>query len=240
VSHTVFTPPEPRPLPAARLARRRTVLLAEIEAGRVRSSRRDVPGRWAEQPRARRRVVLVLAVLLLLGAVGTAVGVGIRLLTQEERFHELIEAQGGGPDRVGPIATVAEGDGWAFFAWRTKGGVCVDVAVPGRSATSCGPAPSGAGQTAVVVASELGPGALAVAGAVPAEAERVEVELAGAGAAEAEVYDAPSELGSGLRFFLFEAPAAAGAPGIGAVRAVRAYDGRGALLQSTPLNDTER
>ena len=211
------------------------------------------------RPRLRKRVVLVLAAVAIVGLAGTAIGVGIDLITQQERFH----ARSDDPRRIGPLGEVVSGENWALLAWRGEAGICLDFAVPGNSAFGCGfpvrgakPATdtSGAGAPTHAVAGFVccgpgwvgGDGQTAIFGVAAREVAAVKVELRDGRVVDAPLYDAPPGLDAPVRFFLGRLllrrtrgsgppPLVGGGPlpkPVGSpVRAYRAYDASGRLIE---------
>ncbi len=266
MSYDVFTPPEPA-LSLARLPTRRTHLLAEIERARAPRLHARLLSRFASQSRPR-RLALVVALVLLVGGVGTAVGVGINLLAQVELFHRSHDRSKSDPHPVGSFVYVTRGSDWALIAWRSTRGICIDYAIPGKGAFNgagaCGmpvvgappdrvfPQPptkhvvgyfsSGSISSSAVVTVVAGPTAPTVA--------RVEIELRNGQILPAQMYDAPPKLQTHLRFYLLRAHLRS--PGtrllpqaqkrrpdarlpINPVRAIRAYDKSGKLLERFPV-----
>jgi hypothetical protein len=166
--------------------------------------------------RGRRRLVLALAVITLLALAGTAVGVGISLLTQQERFHASLRDD---PKRLGPLVEIASGDSWALIGWRdVDGRICLDFAVRGNSPYGCGfpvrgakPATdgSGSGLPTHAVAGFFsggnlvgGDGKATIFGVAAHEVAAVKIELLDGRVINAPVYDAPPTLKTEVRFFI--------------------------------------
>jgi hypothetical protein len=210
-------------------------------------------GRRIRRPRhSRQRLVLALAAAALVAFAGTAVGVGVNLLAQQERFHAEFPDD---PQRLGPLVEVASGDEWALIAWQSKYGICLDFAIPGNSPFSCifpvyGGKP--AAEAAVVdpaihaVAGFVsggglvgGDGKTSIFGVAAPEVTTVKVELRDGPIVDATLYDAPPELREERRFFIVRvslAPHARVTKGLplpydGPVRAYYAYDGAGRLIE---------
>jgi hypothetical protein len=195
--------------------------------------------------RSRKRLVLVLVATALVVS-GTAVGVGVNLLAQQERFHA--EAPDD-PQRLGPLVEVASGDEWALIAWQSKFGICLDFAIPGNSPFSCGfpvrgakPATdsSGTGLPIHAVAGFFSGGSLVggdgrttIFGVAAPEVAAVKVELGDGRLVDARLYDAPPELGVELRFFIVRLFLAPHVPisRYEPVRAYNAYDRSGGLIE---------
>jgi hypothetical protein len=133
----LLAPPPSRKLPAHRLALRREHLLNEIWTPGASANAPRRQRAWRLRPR-RTRLVLAVAIFVLLAAVGTAVGVGVNLLTQQERFDEQRERIPGGPERIGPLVEISSGPGWSLVAWRSNSGICLDFVVPMSSSGGCG------------------------------------------------------------------------------------------------------
>jgi hypothetical protein len=201
------------------------------------------------QPRASRRLVLVLvAAITLLALAGTAVGVAVSLLTQQERFHASVPDD---PKRLGPLVEITSGDNWALIGWRSEVGICLDFAIPGNSPFGCGfpvrgakPSTdaSGAGLPTHAVAgffsgSNLvgGDGKATIFGVAAHDVAAVKIELRDSRVIDAPVYDAPPALKAEVRFFIVRLP-----PGElrdsrveSPVRAYSAYDSAGSLIERT-------
>lgn len=163
----------------------------------------------------RRRLVFAVAVVTLLALAGTAVGVGISLLTQQERFHASVPDD---PQRLGPLVEITSGDNWALIGWRSEVGICLDFAIPGNSPFSCGfpvrgakPSTdaSGSGLPTHAVAGFFsganlvgGDGKATIFGVAAHDVSAVTVQLRDDRVVEAPLYDAPSALKSDVRFFI--------------------------------------
>lgn len=204
---------------------------------RSRNSRQLVAGR--------RLVFGGLAVATLLALAGTAVGVGISLLAQQERFHASVPYD---PQRLGPLVEITSGDSWALIGWRSEVGICLDFAIPGNSPFSCGfpvrgakPAgdASGSGLPTHAIAGFFsggnlvgGDGRATIFGVVAREVHAVKVHLGDGRVVDAPVYDAPRALKTEVRFFIVRVP-----PGdLGSrlrepVIAYSAYDAEGRLIE---------
>jgi hypothetical protein len=206
---------------------------------------------WADvEARARRRsrskrVVLALAAVALLGLAGTAVGVSITLLGQQEQLHDSAADH---PDRLGPLVEITSGDEWSLIAWRSVAGVCVDFAIPGNSPFACGfpvrgakaPADTtGSGPPTHAVAGFVsggglvgGDGKMTIFGIAAADVARVAIELRDQRVVDAPLYDAPAALEADVRFFIVRLPAMRqGLDDDGPVRAYRAYAENGSLIE---------
>ena len=230
-----LSPPEPQ-LGAGALTARRAHLLEEIgrRGARTRPTTRS------------RRLVLAVAVLLVLGIVGTAVAVGVDLLTQQEEFHSRYPGGKFEPQPTGSFVYVTRGDDWALIAWKSTRGICLDYAVPGNGASGCGFPVLGSPPDRVFnqpppehvvgyLSTSLGADApWAVAGPISANVASVRAELRDGRVLEAETYDAPPKLDTPLRFYLLRVDNdIARAPGRPAtpVRALLAYGASGDLLE---------
>lgn len=196
--------------------------------------------------RARKRLVIALAVVLLLSLGGTAVGVGFDLLRQQEGFHASVSDD---PTRLGPLVEVASGDGWALIAWRSEAGLCLDFAIPRNSPFACGfPVPgakrgsgtSGSGTHAIAgffSGGNLvgGDGKATIFGAAAPDVAAVKVELGDGRIIEAPLQEAPPELRTDVRFFLLRLTLAQLERGRESpVRAYSAYDRGGGLIERVP------
>ena len=193
-------------------------LVAEAPVGALTWS--DVEARSkGDQRRLRRRprrsIIVALAAALALAVVGTAVGVGITLLDQQERFHA--DAPDG-PERLGPLVEVTSGQDWALIAWQSNFGVCLDFAIPGNSPFGCdfpvrGAKPtsdsSGSGPPIHAIAGRVSSGGLVggdgettIFGVAAHDVAAVRVELENGRMIDAQLYDAPHELQTAVRFFV--------------------------------------
>ncbi len=205
----------------------------------VARSRRD------GSPLRRKSLALALALVALLALGGTAVALEVGLLAQQERFHANEPAD---PERQGPLVEVVSGDDWSLIAWRSKLGICLDVAIPGNSPFGCGlpvrgakdpTDASGSGLPTHAVAGLVSGGGLVggdgkstIFGVAAAEVATVEIELAGGRVIEAPVYDAPRELNARVRFFIVRlALRPTGLRDDAPVRAFLAYDDDGRLIE---------
>lgn len=195
--------------------------------------------------RGRRRLVLAIAVGMLLALTGTAIAVGIDLLTQQERFHDRVPDD---PKRRGPLVEVTSGDNWALIAWKSEVGICLDFAITDNSTFGCGfpvrgakPATdvTGDGPPTHAVAGSFsggnlvgGDGNATIFGVAAHEVARVAVELAGGRIVAAPLFDAPSALSSQVRFFIVRLPLAQlERRPENPVRAYSAYDREGNLIE---------
>ena len=210
----------------------------------------DVLARSDKLSRPRRvpkRLVLALAIVTLLALAGTAVGVGISLLTQQERFHASVPDD---PKRLGPLVEITSGDNWALIGWRGEGGICLDFAIPGNSPFGCGFPVRGAKPSADASGSGLpthavagffsgsnligGDGKATIFGVAAHEVAAVKIELRDGRIIDAPLHDAPQALETGVRFFIArlavgELERHRGGPG--PVRAFSAYDRTGRLIE---------
>jgi hypothetical protein len=203
---------------------------ADVESRSRRARRR---------PRRPTRLVLALAAIALLGLVGTAVGVGISLLGQQEHFHDSAPDH---PDRIGPLVEVTADDSWSLIAWRSEAGICVDFAIPGNSPFSCGfpvrgaKSPSdarGRGLPTRAVGGFVsggglvgGDGKMTIFGVAATEVTRVTVELRDGRVVDAPLHDAPAALEANVRFFIVRLPPLPQRLGeVGPVVAYNAYAG---------------
>lgn len=239
-------------------------LVAEAPVGALTWS--DVEARSkGDQRRLRRRprrsIIVALAAALALAVVGTAVGVGITLLDQQERFHADAPDD---PERLGPLVEVTSGQDWALIAWQSNFGVCLDFAIPGNSPFACdfpvrGAKPasdsSGSGPPIHAIAGQVSSGGLVggdgkttIFGVTAEDVAAVKLELRGGRVIDAPLYDAPPDLDANVRFYIIrlllpsgqrapgEAPLTYGAGGasLGTASPVRAYialDRNGALIE---------
>jgi hypothetical protein len=201
--------------------------------------------RKIDRHRPRKRLVLALAVFLLLTLVGTAVGVGVDLLSQQEEFHARLPDD---PNRLGPSVEVASGNEWALIAWRSEDGVCLDFAIPGTSPFGCGfpvrgakPATdtSGSGPPTHAVAGFFsggnlvgGDGKATIFGVAAREVAAVKIELRDGRIIDAPLYDAPPKLDAEVRFFIVRlAPGQLERRSGNPVSAYSAYDREGQLVE---------
>lgn len=230
--------PPSRKLPAHRLALRRGLLLDEIRSPGARANVRRLQRAWRLGAR-RPRLVLVLAIFVLLAAAGTAVGIGINLLAQQERFDEQRERIPGEPKRIGPLVEITSGPGWSLVAWRSSSGICLDFVVPKSSSGACGFGVRGEPRDTahpsapppkhwISGGTSYGPGVGTVIDGVVAEAvARVEIVLGDGRIIAVRVIEAPAELRTDVDFFLLQVPGDSG----GLVRAFIAYSEDGRVLE---------
>jgi hypothetical protein len=193
----------------------------------------------------RKRIILVLGVMTVLALTGTAIGVGINLLTQQERFHAEMPNS---PQRLGPFVEVASGDNWALIAWRSKSGICLDFAIPGNSPYGCGFPVRGAKDPTDALGTGLpvhavagffsggnlvgGDGKATIFGVAAHEVAAVRVELRDGRVVDAPLYDAPQDLKADVEFFIVRLAVGGVGPGEGSpVRAYSAYDPEGRLIE---------
>ncbi len=227
-----------------------TMVLDELvaDAPVEKASWPDVLARSRKSRRPRRvskRLVLALAVITLLALAGTAVGVGVSLLTQQERFHAAVPDD---PKRLGPLAEITSGDNWALIGWRSEVGACLDFAIPGDSPFGCGFPVRGAKPSADASGSGLpthavsgffsgsnlvgGDGKATIFGVAAHEVTAVKIELRDGRVINAPLYDAPPALETEIRFFIARLPLGElerrpASP----VRAYSAYDQSGRLIE---------
>jgi hypothetical protein len=205
--------------------------------------------RSAPRRRPRKRIILVLAVIAVLALAGTAVGVGINLLTQQERFHAEMPHS---PQRLSPFVEVASGDDWALIAWRSKSGICLDFAIPGNSSYDCDFPVRGAKDPTDALGAGLpihavggffsqgnlvgGDSKASIYGVAAHEVAAVKVELRDGRIVDAPLYDAPRDLRADVEFFIVRLSVPNTGPGFGPgvgspVRAYAAYDRDGNLIE---------
>lgn len=171
-------------------------------------------GRW---PKPRRKgLILAFAIIVLLGVVGTAVGVGISLLSQQEQFDKQRGSIPGEPERIGPFVEITSGPGWSLVGWRSDRGICLDLAVQGNSGGGCGfgvrgePHASNGPQPEhwISVSVSDAPGSSSViAGVVAKQVDRVDVVLGDGSIIETQVIEAPAELQADVAFLFVRLPA---------------------------------
>lgn len=191
-----------------------------------------------------RLLALAVVAAALLALAGTAVGLGLDLLGQQERFHA--EAPDG-PQRIGPLVEIASGEEWALIAWRSKeAGICLDLAIPGNSPFACdfpvrGAKPptdtSGSGApthsvAGFVVSGNLvgGDGKTTIFGVAAHDVATVKVHVRDGRVLDARLHDAPPSLRARVRFFIVRTHAEPGKLG-SPVRAYEAYADDGALIE---------
>jgi hypothetical protein len=217
----LLTPPS-RKLPAHRLALRRGLLLDEIRSPEARANVRRLQRAWRLGPR-RTRLVLVLAIFVVLAVAGTAVGIGINLLAQQERFDEQRERIAGEPKRIGPLVEITSGPGWSLVAWRSDSGICLDFVVPTSSSGACGFGVRGESDATAHNGAPLPKHWISggttsaldttvIDGVVAEEVARVEVVLGDGRILDAPVIEAPPELQANVDFFLLRLPADSSRP----------------------------
>jgi hypothetical protein len=196
-----------------------------------------------------KQIILVLAVLAMLALAGTAVGVGINLLTQQERFHAKMPNS---PHRRGPFVEVASGDNWALIAWRSESGICLDFAIPGNSPYGCGFPVRGAKDATDALGAGLpihavggffsqgnlvgGDDKASIFGVAAHEVAAVKVELRDGRIVDAPLYDAPRDLKADVHFFVIRLSVPNVGPnwrpGVASpVRAYSAYNSHGGLIE---------
>lgn len=235
MSTEFLTPPQPPPIAAERIARRRSQLVSEFH--RTADAPRFVDGH------ARRRAAFAVAIVLLLGGVGSALGVGVDLIAQQNRADKL-NRDPNYPQRNSDRVAVATTGGWTLLAWVSDQGLCLDLAVPGNAASGCGfpvrgapvatsprivPAPMHliSGLLASGYASD---GSVAVGGPIAAAVSRVEIEFSDERVVTPTIYEAPDSLHTRIRFFL--ASVTPSGSSLKSVRVYRAYDSDGRLLEA--------
>lgn len=233
-------------LPPNRFAVRRAALLEEIERGDL-GSRPPWSARAAARA-PRRSLALVIAVILLLGAVGTAVGVGVGIdfLAEQKRVDRQPWAA---PEMgaVGGRAEVTRGPDWSFMVWKAEDGLCVAYAAGTATnwARSCGRPPDRADADpftssyliALLATPSQADGAAdgrgAFVGAVTSEVARVELELADDEVLSAPTVRAPAALDTAARLFILRTPnSSPGSPGSGlGIRTLTSYAANGTRLE---------
>jgi hypothetical protein len=185
--------------------------------------------------RARRRLVVAVAALALLGS-GTALAVsgGIDFLAEQERVDRAPWAIDR-PD--GARVEVAGGADWSFMAWQSDLGICVAWAAGSAESwgRACGPAtkrPQDEGPRHLVVSLYStvadAAGRSAVVGAVTNDVRRIEIELPSGAVLSADAEAAPA-VTTAVRFFIarLEAGPIIGVP----FRAYSFYGDDGRLLE---------
>jgi hypothetical protein len=199
---------------------------------------------FSAQPR--KRLLLALAVLTLLAAAGTAIGVSTSLLSQVERFHAQFPDD---PNRIGPAAEIAGGEDWALVAWQSDSGICLDFAVPGNQAFDCDFPVRGAKPPSNTLGS--GPPVHAVGGFVSfarlvgaadsetsifgvaaPEVVSVQIELRDGRVLKPRLYDPPPALNTQVKFFITRLDLPPYQPGTGSpVRFYTAFNQKGVLIE---------
>lgn len=252
----VYNPPD-AVLPETRLAVRRSHLLDEVERS---SGRRLRLTQWFRRQPRTRRVILALALLVLIGGVGTALGVGVNLLARDVAFHKRYGGRAAfEPKPVSSFVYITRGSDWALIAWKSNRGICLDYAYEdagnrfGFSGWSgCGMPVVGSPPdrvfkqspytdlVGIVMGSDKG--IVTVSGPVAPGVATVKVELDSGKLLGTTIYGAPPKLHTRLRFYLLRAPTSSvGPPRVTRpsspppVRAIRAYDSGGRLLQRKTL-----
>jgi hypothetical protein len=219
VSVDMLFPPEPLPLPPLRVGLVRANVLDEIE--RLERAR-EPRGRLHVLARSRRRLVVAVAVIALLAAVGTAVGVsvGIDFLAEQRRIDRQPWAEPA-ENPIGARVEVARGPDWSFMTWRSADGICLAYAAgPATNwARGCGTEPNPeAFNTDYLISIMVTPtnpldgepadGKGAIVGAVTAEVARIEIELTDGRVLGALTQEAPSALDTDARLLIIRAPLA--------------------------------
>jgi hypothetical protein len=207
----------------------------------IRRSRRK-----QRNARPRKRLLLALAIVGLLAAAGTAIGVSTSLLTQVERFHAELPDD---PNRIGPVAEITGGEDWALVAWQSDNGICLDFAVPGNAAFGCdfpvrGAKPPsnslGSGPPVHAVGGFISFAGLigaadsktSIFGVAAREVASVEIELRDGHVLKPHLYDAPPALNAQVKFFIARLYLSPYRPGTGSpVRFYTAFDREGALIE---------
>lgn len=209
----------------------------------------------ARPRRPTKRFAIVLVTAAVLAGGGTALGVGIDLLTQQKHYHANVPDD---PQRIGPLVQVTSGDSWALIAWRSTAGICLDFAVPNNAPYVCGlpvrdakptADTSGAGPPIHSVAGFVANGGLVgsdgkttILGLATSDVASVEVELRNGAVLDASVYNSPADLETPLKVFivrtaLHEAHQSIPSPRQGLpaakdpVRAYGAFDDNGNLIE---------
>jgi hypothetical protein len=152
---------------------------------------------------------------------------------------------------AGPLVEITSGDGWALIAWPSKVGLCLDFAVPDASPFSCGFPVRGAGALSPgmeapvhAVAGFVSPsfllgvsdGKATTFGVAAEDVAAVKVELSDGRLVGTQLFDAPPELVVAVNVFIVRLSLGAlertsGHDSWYGVRALRAYDGDGRLME---------
>jgi hypothetical protein len=197
----------------------------------------------------RKRVLLALAIVALLAAAGTAIGVSTSLLTQVERLHAELPDD---PNRIGSAAEIAGGEDWALVAWQSDNGICLDFAVPGNQGFDCDFPVRGAKQPSNSLGS--GPpvhavgGFISFAGLIGAadsktsifgvaapEVASLQIELRDGRVLKPHLYDAPTALNAQVKFFISRLDLPPYRAGTGSpVRFFTAFNQEGVLIERVP------
>ncbi|MGH3093646.1 MAG: hypothetical protein ACRDOG_15155 [Gaiellaceae bacterium] len=190
----------------------------------------------------RRYILLAVLLVALLGAVGTAVGLGVSFLAEQER----VDREPWTPPWSKPTGTrveVARGADWSFMAWRTQDGLCIAYAAGAATnwGRSCGGPPDVAGDrfssdylvATLVTPSDTADGIGAIVGAVTHEVARVELELADGRVLSAPTEESPAALDTDARLFFIRTPLEAPP---NPVRAYITYGSRGERLERFPTS----
>jgi len=167
----------------------------------------------------RRSLVRAIVAAGVLAIAGTAVGVGVTLLDQQEVFHD---AAPDDPERLGPLVEITSGENWSLIAWQSNFGLCLDFAIPGNSPFACdfpvrGAKPaadtSGSDPPVHMIAGQVsggglvgGDGKTTIFGVAAADVAAVNVELSDGRVVGAPLYDAPPELQTTVRVFIVRLP----------------------------------
>jgi hypothetical protein len=199
--------------------------------------------------RPRKRLLLALAIVALLAAAGTAIGLSTSLLTQVERFHAELPDD---PNRIGPAAEIAGGEDWALVAWQSDNGTCLDFAVPGNQAFDCdfpvrGAKPPsnslGSGPPVHAVGGFISFAGLigaadsktSIFGVTAPDVASLQIELRDGRVLKPRLYDPPPELNAQIRFFISRLDLPPYRAGTGSpVRFYTAFNQEGVLIERVP------
>jgi hypothetical protein len=193
-------------------------LVADAPVGALTWSDVEVRSQGSQQRlrrSPRRSIIVALAAAVALAVVGTAVGVGITLLDQQERFHASAPDD---PERLGPLVEVTSGEDWALIAWQSNFGVCLDFAIPGNSPFACdfpvrgakrATDSSGSGPPIHAIAGQVsggglvgGDGKTTIFGIAAEDVAAVKLALSDGRLVDAPLYDAPPDLDAKVRFYI--------------------------------------
>ncbi len=227
-------PPEHPQLENSRVAQLGAHLALEIgrERGSLSRSRR-------------RRAVLVAAAFAILSLAGAGYAIGTDALN-------VFDSGGGGaydPTRVGNRIEIATAGEWSLLAWKSTRGICLGLTRDGKpAAAGCGMPVVGAppdqvgrqpAPTHLIGYMTIGAAGdpLLVTGPTADNVARVEIELVDGRLLEAQVYEAQAELDTPLNFYLLVDHASSVTTFLQQpVKALRAYDTDGALLERFVVN----